>query len=147
MASDRGGLRQQRMQSLAVWGYVSISLALIGAYIATAGHDLTQSIIYVCSNLAAAVAILVGIRLHRPERPEGWYWLAAGQAAFLVGNVKWYVVSAATGRPTPFPSYADWAFVAGSVITCFRVSAVHPGSACWLGLVGPAGRPRRHGDV
>ncbi len=104
-----------------MWGYLSISLALIGAYIATAGHGLTQSIIYVCSNLAAAVAILVGIRLHRPKRPEGWYWLAAGQAAFLVGNVRWYVVPAADGRPTPFPSYADAAFLSGSVITAFAV--------------------------
>ena len=64
---------------------------------------------------------MVGIRLHRPERPEGWYWLAAGQAAFLAGNVRWYVVPAAAGLPTPFPSYADWAFLAGSVITAFAV--------------------------
>ncbi len=109
------------MQSLAVWGYIGISLALIGAYVAAAGDDLTQSIIYVCSNLAAAVAILVGIWRYRPKRPEGWYWLAAGQAAFLVGNVRWYVESAAAGRPTPFPSYADWAFVAGSMISAFAI--------------------------
>jgi diguanylate cyclase (GGDEF)-like protein len=109
------------MQSLALWGYVGISLAFIGAYVAAAGHGLTQSIIYVCSNLAAAVAVLVGIRLHRPKRPGGWYWLAAGQAAFLVGNVRWYVVPAAAGRPTPFPSFADLAFLAGSVITAFAV--------------------------
>ena len=121
MAADIGGLRQQRVQSRAVWGYVGISLALIAAYMATAGHGLPQSIIYVCSNLAAAAAIVVGIRLHRPERPEGWYCLAAGQAAFLAGNVRGYVVPAAAGRPTPFPSYADWAFLAGSVITAFAI--------------------------
>lgn len=71
MANDRAGLPQQRMQGLACWGYIGISLALIGAYIAMTGHGLTQSIIYVCSNLAAAVAILMGIRLHRPNRRKG----------------------------------------------------------------------------
>jgi diguanylate cyclase (GGDEF)-like protein len=121
MASDRGGLPHPRIQGLAFWGYIGISLALIGVYLASAGHDVNQSIIYVASNLAAALAILMGIRLHRPKRPEGWYWLAAGQAAFLAGNVRWYVVPAAAGRPTPFPSYADWAFLAGAVITAFAI--------------------------
>ncbi len=121
MATDRGGLSPHRMQSLAAWGYVGISLALIGAYVAAAGDDLTQSIIYVCSNLAAAVAILVAIRRYRPTRPVGWYWLAAGQVAFLAGNVRWYVLPAAAGRSTPFPSYADGAFLAGSVISALAV--------------------------
>ena len=147
MASDRGGLSPHRTQSLALWGYVGISLALIGAYVAAAGHDLTQSIIYVCSNLAAAVAILVGIRRHRPKRPQGWYWLAAGQAAFLVGNVRWYVVPAAEWPADALPVVCRLGVPGWVRDQCFRGSAVHPGSACWLGPVGLAGRPRRHGDV
>jgi diguanylate cyclase (GGDEF)-like protein len=66
-------------------------------------------------------AILVGIQLNRPARPDAWYLLAAGQAAYLVGNVSWYVVAAAGGRPfpVPFPS-----FVAGIFLVSYLLNAL-----------------------
>ncbi|WP_186315840.1 sensor domain-containing diguanylate cyclase [Catellatospora sichuanensis] len=85
-------------------GYAGLSLALLVAYFAAAGAGLAQALIFAASNLAAVVAILVGIRMNRPTCPGAWYLLAAGQAAYLVGNVCWYVIAAAEGRATVFPS-------------------------------------------
>lgn len=100
-----GGPRRRARERL--WlGYVAVSLALLTAYLATAGHDLTQAIIFAGSNLIAVVAILAGTRLNRPTRRRPWYLLAAGQTAYLAGNVCWYVVAAAQGRQTTFPSPA-----------------------------------------
>ncbi|MFC7244944.1 GGDEF domain-containing protein [Catellatospora aurea] len=98
-----------------IW-YVGVSLALLAAYAATAGHGLAQAIIFTGSSLAAVVAILAGIHLNRPTSPGAWYLLAAGQAAYAVGNVCWYVVAAAQGRPTAFPSPAMEVYLASYVL-------------------------------
>ncbi|MEV4413187.1 diguanylate cyclase [Catellatospora sp. NPDC049609] len=92
-------------------GYVGVSLLLLAAYLVAAGHSLAQAIIFSCSNVAAVVAILVGIRLHRPSCRGAWYLLAAGQATYLAGNVLWYVAAAAEGRATSFPSPATEIFL------------------------------------
>lgn len=102
--------RQRGRERLWLW-YVGISSAFLLAYIVAADNGLLRSIIYTGSNLAAVVAILVGIRLNRPARPGAWYLLAAGQAAYLVGNVFWYVAAAAAGQPTSFPSSAVGIFL------------------------------------
>ncbi|GHJ42987.1 hypothetical protein Cs7R123_03290 [Catellatospora sp. TT07R-123] len=91
--------------------YAAVSAALLLAYLATTGHDLPQAMIFIGSNLAAVVAILLGIRLHRPSIRAPWYLLAAGQATYLLGNVHWYVQAALAGRPTAFPSPGAEAFL------------------------------------
>ncbi|WP_155368288.1 sensor domain-containing diguanylate cyclase [Catellatospora vulcania] len=102
-------------------GYVGVSLAFVAAYAATAGHDLAQAIIFAGSNLAAVVAILVGIRMNRPARPGAWYLLAAGQVTYLVGNVWWYVVAAAEGRPSVFPSPATEIFLVSYLLSALAL--------------------------
>ncbi|GAB4057420.1 hypothetical protein GCM10028775_60620 [Catellatospora paridis] len=98
-----------------------MSLAFIAAYLATASNGLAQAIIFTGSNLAAVVAILVGIRMNRPTCPSAWYLLAAGQAAYLVGNVLWYVTAAAQGRPTMFPSPAVEVFLASYLLNALAL--------------------------
>ncbi|MEU8001715.1 sensor domain-containing diguanylate cyclase [Catellatospora sp. NPDC049111] len=100
-----------------VWiGYAWLSLSLLAAYWVAAGHALTQAVIFTGSSLAAVVAILAGIRLNRPTSPGAWYLLAAGQAVYLLGGVCWYVVAAAQGRPTMFPSPATEIYLASYVL-------------------------------
>ncbi|MEU7820577.1 sensor domain-containing diguanylate cyclase [Catellatospora sp. NPDC049133] len=115
-AGEDSSPRERARARAWIW-YAGVSLALLAAYAATAGHGLTQAIIFTGSSLAAVVAILVGIRLHRPTSPEAWYLLAAGQAAYVVGNVGWYVVAAAQGRPTSFPSPAVDVYLASYVLS------------------------------
>ncbi|MCW2642671.1 MAG: diguanylate cyclase [Dactylosporangium sp.] len=59
---------------------------------------------------ATVVAILVGVRLHRPARPRLWYLLAAAQAAVMVGDALFdyykYVL-----HQDPYPSMADVSYL------------------------------------
>ncbi|MEA2486885.1 MAG: hypothetical protein QOF16_539 [Actinomycetota bacterium] len=57
--------------------------------------------------LSAVVAILVGVRLHRPSNPTPWYLFAGGLALFIAGDVIAYNYERFAGGPLPFPSIAD----------------------------------------
>jgi PAS domain S-box-containing protein len=46
-----------------------------------------RTVAYDLASLAAVVALVVGIRRNRPARVTGWLLLAAGTAAWVVGNV------------------------------------------------------------
>jgi diguanylate cyclase (GGDEF)-like protein len=74
--------------------------------------ELLQSVVYDIVGLSAVVAILVGVALHRPERPLPWILLALGNLLFVVGDVLWTVVGQATGE-IPYPSVADLAYLGG----------------------------------
>jgi signal transduction histidine kinase len=60
---------------------------------------------------AAVVAVVVGVRLFRPVAPQAWLLIAAGVAAFLVGDIIWSVYEV-VGRD-PFPSVGDLFYLAG----------------------------------
>jgi signal transduction histidine kinase len=57
--------------------------------------------------LSAVVAILVGVRMHRPSTARPWYLFAAGQTFFVMGDVLAYNYERFFGRTLPFPSVAD----------------------------------------
>ncbi|WP_239152045.1 putative bifunctional diguanylate cyclase/phosphodiesterase [Virgisporangium aurantiacum] len=67
---------------------------------------LTASVLYEVIGAASAVGILVGVRLNRPARPWIWYWFAAGQGTWVVGDIIWtyYVYGL---HEEPYPSVAD----------------------------------------
>lgn len=105
-ASDISQRRRHLIRDRVWLGYAAVSLALLVAYVLAEGHAPTQSIIFAGANLAAVVAILVGMRLHRPARPLAWGLLAAGQVLYLIGNVCWYIAPAAQQLQSVFPSPA-----------------------------------------
>ena len=53
------------------------------------------------------VAILIGIRIHRPAAPWVWRWFAIGQALFFLGDVYTYSYPLLIGHEVPFPSAGD----------------------------------------
>jgi diguanylate cyclase (GGDEF)-like protein/PAS domain S-box-containing protein len=53
------------------------------------------------------VAILIGIRIHRPAAPWVWRWFAIGQALFFLGDVYTYSYPNLIGHEVPFPSAGD----------------------------------------
>ncbi|MDI1465170.1 diguanylate cyclase [Catellatospora sp. KI3] len=101
----------KRARHRAWLAYAALSAALLACYAAADGHRLAQAVVFALANLAAVLAILIGIRLHRPARRAPWYLLAAGQAAYLLGNLHWYVAAAVADRPPVFPSPAVEAFL------------------------------------
>ena len=55
----------------------------------------------------SAIAILVGIRIHRPAAAWAWRWFAIGQALFFLGDAYTYSYPVLLGREVPFPSVGD----------------------------------------
>ena len=60
---------------------------------------------------ASAVAILVGIRVHRPAAVWAWRWFAIAQLLFFAGDVYTYTYPVLIGHDVPFPSPGDAAYV------------------------------------
>ncbi|WP_127500763.1 putative bifunctional diguanylate cyclase/phosphodiesterase [Actinoplanes solisilvae] len=85
---------------------------LVAGTIATTCHyvlpdrSLIASILYDVVGLAAAGAILYGLRLHRPDRPRMWRWFAAGQFTFVAGDLTYEFYIQVLHR-SPYPSIAD----------------------------------------
>ncbi|GAA2364882.1 hypothetical protein Cme02nite_32310 [Catellatospora methionotrophica] len=102
-------------------GYAILWLALLAAYVTANGHDLAQAIVFTVANLASVLAILVGIRLHRPTRRQPWYLLATGQAVYLAANITWYLAPAVEGRPTAFPSPSAELFLLSYLISALAL--------------------------
>jgi diguanylate cyclase (GGDEF)-like protein/PAS domain S-box-containing protein len=63
---------------------------------------------------SSCVAIVVGVRRHRPRTPWAWYLLALSQALFVLGDVLTYNYRAFFGRALPYPSVADPIYLAVS---------------------------------
>ena len=62
-------------------------------------------------------AILVGVWLHRPDRPAPWLLFAVGHGLFLAGDVSFWYLDA-TGQE-PFPSYADYFYLSAFPVLAF----------------------------
>lgn len=75
-----------------------------------------QDWIYNLLGLAAAGAIVAGIRMWRPARFRAWAMLAAGVALLGLGDVSWTLLVDAEGVGL-FPSGADVAYLAGYLVT------------------------------
>ena len=89
--------------------YLACGLLVWGAGLAL--PDLAYSVVDDLVGLSADVAILCGVRLHRPARRGIWYGLAAGLAVFVAGDVV-YSVYAYALHLEPFPSPADALYLA-----------------------------------
>lgn len=61
--------------------------------------------------LSPVVAILAGVRLHRPRSAAPWYWFAAGFALFWLGDVYTYALPKVFHHPVGFPSPGDAFYV------------------------------------
>src|SRR5205085_7796139 len=57
--------------------------------------------------LSGVVAIVVGIRMHRPRARAAWWLFAAGQFLFFGGDVYTYGYRKVFGADVPFPSAGD----------------------------------------
>ena len=62
--------------------------------------------------LAPVVAIIVGVRMHRPAAAPAWACFALGFALFWVGDLYTYTYPLLLKREVPFPSLGDGAYLA-----------------------------------
>jgi PAS domain S-box-containing protein len=68
--------------------------------------------LYDALNVASAVAIVAGVRLHRPPRRAPWYLLAAGQMLSALGNFSYDYNSLVRHVTPPFPGLSDALYLA-----------------------------------
>ena len=111
-------------------------LFLLGGGVATAVCQFTplgigQDVGYLVIGIAGVVALVVGLRLHRPDRRAPWYFMAAGQLVWVIGDAvdSWQVDIA---HNEPFPGPADALYL-----------AAYPVLAVGLVLLIRGRRPRR----
>jgi hypothetical protein len=62
--------------------------------------------------LAGVVAIVVGIRMHRPRARAAWWLFAAGQFLYFSGDLYTYGYRTVFGAEVPFPSAGDALYLA-----------------------------------
>jgi len=76
----------------AIWRrYLLVGVLVAAVYVLLPlgrGRDL----VYCLIGASGAVAIMVGVRRYRPNHPVGWYLIAAGTAAWVLGDAlyAWY---------------------------------------------------------
>jgi diguanylate cyclase (GGDEF)-like protein/PAS domain S-box-containing protein len=73
-------------------------------------------------SLSAVVAILLGVRLHRPRHVVPWYLFAIGQLLFAAGDVVTYNYPSLFGTELPFPSIGDPLYLA--VYPCVAIGLI-----------------------
>jgi diguanylate cyclase (GGDEF)-like protein len=84
---------------------------MLAAFLVLPVGSIEQSAVYDVLGLSMVAASLAGIWIHRPAGWLPWVLLAAGQLAFVIGDVIW-TAYAALGED-PFPSTADVAYLLG----------------------------------
>ncbi|MFB9363967.1 putative bifunctional diguanylate cyclase/phosphodiesterase [Actinoplanes nipponensis] len=82
--------------------------------LATAFYVFPQFSMYTWAaiGLSGAVAVLTGVRLHRPSRRLPWWLLAGVLVSFTAGDTTYNVLVDYLHRDNPFPSLADLPYLA-----------------------------------
>jgi diguanylate cyclase (GGDEF)-like protein/PAS domain S-box-containing protein len=93
--------------------------------------------------LSAAVAVLIGVRVHRPSKPLPWYLLSAVLVSFTAGDTTYNVLTDYLGQANPFPSLADlfyllvYPMLAGALLIFIRARAGGDNRAALLDALVP----------
>jgi diguanylate cyclase (GGDEF)-like protein/PAS domain S-box-containing protein len=96
------------------WRWFLAAAALLAVCYYAVPSPLVKVVVWGVAGLAPVVAILAGVRLHRPARPMAWLLLAVGQALFTVGDMIFYVNDLLLRHELPLPSVADGFYLASS---------------------------------
>jgi signal transduction histidine kinase len=95
--------------------YIAIGAAASLVYLLVPGEAMPalvpRMLLYTGVSASAVVALLVGIRRHRPSNPTPWYLLTAGQAIYLAADLTFHTLHNLL-HSTAFPSPADVLYLA-----------------------------------
>ena len=108
--------------------YLFCGLLATAGYFALPSAN-AQTVAYDVIGLSGIIALLVGIRLHRPASPWPWLLLMLGDALSVAGDVIWTYDQTVRGIATPFPSLADALYLGGLAVFCVGVVVLLRGVA------------------
>ena len=95
------------------WWHCFLGLGVVlGVVYFAVPNPVSKVVTWGLAGLAPVVAILVGVRWHRPARPRAWLLLAVGQASFTAGDMIFYANDYLLHRQLPLPSVADGFYLA-----------------------------------
>src|SRR5277367_5932820 len=103
-----------RFSRHAWWLYLAVMAPLAVAYLA---GPLKAGPVFNVLGASGVVAIIAGVRIHRPAARWAWYLIALGLALFVAGDVLAYNYTALFGGALPFPSIADLVYLAVYPVT------------------------------
>jgi hypothetical protein len=86
--------------------FAAAGVVWAAAYLLVPRHTPLSAVLVNAGGFACAVAVVVGVRWHRPARRAPWYLFAAAQTCFGAGDVLWTVYEDVL-HEDPFPSLAD----------------------------------------
>jgi signal transduction histidine kinase len=91
--------------------YFGLGACGIGVYFAVSSVAV-QDVLYSAIGASTLVALVVGLRAHRPRARGAWHLLLAGQACFVAGDLVFDVLADVLHKQ-PFPSAADGLYLIG----------------------------------
>ena len=86
--------------------YTGIGLFLACVYFVVP-PGLSHHVLYDLLGISSVVAIVYGVRHHKPRAAGAWYLFAAGQLCFVLGDGSRAFYESVLGVEAPFPSLAD----------------------------------------
>jgi signal transduction histidine kinase len=109
--ADSAATAERRMKPR--WAALAVGVTVCGLYLVLPARFVVirEIFLYVGLELAAAVAIVVGVRWYRPPYGTAWYLIAAGWTLWALGDLLWSIYT--LRDMDPFPSWADGFYVAG----------------------------------
>jgi two-component system cell cycle response regulator len=97
----------------AVW-CIAVSVPAVGHFLVPASHAVAQAVLYCLVSGGTAIAMAVGIKLHRPAARAVWWLLACGQVMYVGGDVAYFV--ATIGGDTNYPVLANILYLSQYVL-------------------------------
>ncbi|NJC74333.1 GGDEF domain-containing protein, partial [Planosporangium thailandense] len=99
-----------RAERSAWWLWLVAGAVVIGAHLAVPVDSVANALLADAVGTGTVIAVVVGVRLHRPARPVLWYLLAVGQSAMTVGDGMFDYFKF-VAHINPYPSPADLSYL------------------------------------
>jgi PAS domain S-box-containing protein len=136
--------------------YLLVGVGMLMTYLFVPGARIGP--LFNAIGLSGAAAIVIAVRIHRPEQRLAWYLVAIGQLLFVGGDVITYNYERFFGTRPPFPSIGDalylsvYPFLVAGILLLIRrrspggdrtslidslIIAVGVGAMSWIFLIAP----------
>ena len=121
----------QRATSRGWWWFILAGIVLMLGY-ALVPDGLVRDLFYLAVGIGCVVAIVVGVRMHQPARPQPWFLMAVGQLLWVIGDTLYSLHDLAGSES--FPAAGDYFYLAAYPVLA-------------LGLFHLVNRSRSSGDL